>query len=303
MKIVTKTEISAYPLLSRGKVRDIYEIDGRTLLIVTTDRMSAFDVIMAEPVPYKGVILNQITLFWMRRFESIVPNHILEDDVSAFPAALAPWRAELDGRAVIVRKARPLPVECIVRGYLAGSGWKSYQKDGALCGHRLPAGLEQASRLPEPLFTPSTKAAGGQHDENISFEQMSVLTGADAAARARLLSLDLYNAGSDYAGARGIIIADTKFEFGFIDGALHLIDEVLTPDSSRFWPKASYQPGRSQPSFDKQYLRDWLESQPWNHEPPPPRLPEEVIGATSGRYREACGILTGRTFAPATTNN
>lgn len=303
MKIVTKTEITAYPLLSRGKVRDIYEIDDRTLLIVTTDRMSAFDVVMAEPIPYKGVILNQITLFWMRRFEDIVPNHILESHVDAFPAALAPWRDELEGRSVIARKATPLPAECIVRGYITGSGWKSYQKTGLVCGHKLPQGLQEADRLSPPLFTPSTKAAGGQHDENISFEQMSSMTGDEAAMRARLLSLDLYNSGSAWADSKGIIIADTKFEFGFINDTLHLIDEVLTPDSSRFWPKSSYAPGHGQPSFDKQYLRDWLNSQPWDHEPPPPYLPQDIIDATSKRYREAYEILTGQTFAPATRNN
>lgn len=303
MKIVTKTEITAYPLLSRGKVRDIYEIDDRTLLIVTTDRMSAFDVVMAEPIPYKGVILNQITLFWMRRFEDIVPNHILESHVDAFPAALAPWRDELEGRSVIARKATPLPAECIVRGYITGSGWKSYQKTGLVCGHKLPQGLQEADRLSPPLFTPSTKAAGGQHDENISFEQMSSMTGDEAAMRARLLSLDLYNSGSAWADSKGIIIADTKFEFGFINDTLHLIDEVLTPDSSRFWPKSSYAPGHGQPSFDKQYLRDWLNSQPWDHEPPPPHLPQDIIDATSKRYREAYEILTGQTFAPATRNN
>lgn len=303
MKIVTKTEITAYPLLSRGKVRDIYEIDDRTLLIVTTDRMSAFDVVMAEPIPYKGVILNQITLFWMRRFEDIVPNHILESHVDAFPAALAPWRDELEGRSVIARKATPLPAECIVRGYITGSGWKSYQKTGLVCGHKLPQGLQEADRLSPPLFTPSTKAAGGQHDENISFEQMSSMTGDEAAIQARLLSLDLYNSGSAWADSKGIIIADTKFEFGFINDTLHLIDEVLTPDSSRFWPKSSYAPGHGQPSFDKQYLRDWLNSQPWDHEPPPPHLPQDIIDATSKRYREAYEILTGQTFAPATRNN
>lgn len=280
MKIVTKTEIGAYPILYRGKVRDIYEIDDRTLLMVTTDRMSAFDVIMAEPIPYKGVILNQITLFWMRKFENLVPNHVLESEVRDFPPSLKPWQDELEGRAVIVRKAQPLPAECIVRGYITGSGWKSYQNTGEVCGYRLAAGLKEADRLSPPLFTPSTKAASGMHDENISVAQMSAIAGDEVTEKARLLSLDLYAAGSDWAAQRGIIIADTKFEFGFINGTLHLIDEVLTPDSSRFWPEASWQPGHSQPSFDKQYLRDWLNNQPWNHEPPPPHLPKEVVDAT-----------------------
>lgn len=293
MKVVEYTDIKAYPLLSRGKVRDIYEIDDRTLLIVTTDRMSAFDVIMSSPIPYKGVILNKITLFWMRRFENIIPNHILESDVDRFPAALKPWREELDGRAVMARRAAPLPVECIVRGYITGSGWLSYQKDGEICGQKLPPGLVEAQKLPNPMFTPTTKAEQGTHDENIDFAGMAALTGDEVAAKTRLVAIDLYTAGSDYAKGRGIIVADTKFEFGFIDGTLHLIDEVLTPDSSRFWPAAGYEPGHGQPSFDKQYLRDWLKKQVWNHEPPPPALPEDVIKNTARKYNEAYEILTG----------
>lgn len=292
MKVVVSTDITAYPLLSRGKVRDIYEVDDQTLLIVTTDRMSAFDVIMDKPVPYKGVILNRLTLFWMDRFKGIVPNHILESDVRRFPQALEPWRDELDGRAVLVRKATPLPVECIVRGFITGSGWKSYQQTGMVCGHRLPAGLREADRLEPPLFTPSTKAELGSHDENISFEEASALVGDEAANNARLISLALYEAGRAHAAERGIIVADTKFELGFIDGRLHLIDEVLTPDSSRFWPAADYQPGRAQTSYDKQYLRDWLKRQHWNMEPPPPPLPQDVIDATAQRYQEAYDALT-----------
>lgn len=292
MKVVVSTDITAYPLLSRGKVRDIYEVDEQTLLIVTTDRMSAFDVIMDKPVPYKGVILNRLTLFWMDRFKGIVPNHILESDVQRFPRALQPWRDELDGRAVLVRKATPLPVECIVRGFITGSGWKSYQQTGMVCGHRLPAGLREADCLEPPLFTPSTKAELGSHDENISFEEASALVGDEAANNARLISLALYEAGRAHAAERGIIVADTKFELGFIDGRLHLIDEVLTPDSSRFWPAADYQPGRAQTSYDKQYLRDWLKRQHWNMEPPPPPLPQDVIDATAQRYQEAYDALT-----------
>ena len=292
MKVVVKTEISAYPLLSRGKVRDIYDVDEKTLLIVTTDRMSAFDVIMNEPIPYKGVILNQITLFWMEKFKDIIPNHLIESDVNRFPAALAPWKDELEGRAVIVRKAKPLPIECIVRGYITGSGWKDYKATGTLCGYKLPANLRESDKLEPALFTPSTKAELGQHDENISVAQAAELLGAETAAQVERTTLAIYEAGRTYAAGRGIIVADTKFEFGFIDGKLHLIDEVLTPDSSRFWPADQYQPGQGQPSFDKQYLRDWLEKQPWNKQPPPPALPEEIIKATANRYQEAYDILT-----------
>ena len=292
MKVVVKTEISAYPLLSRGKVRDIYDVDEKNLLIVTTDRMSAFDVIMNEPIPYKGVILNQITLFWMEKFKDIIPNHLVESDVNRFPAALAPWKDELEGRAVIVRKAKPLPVECIVRGYITGSGWKDYKASGTVCGYKLPANLRESDKLEPALFTPSTKAELGKHDENISVAQAAELLGAETAAQVERTSLAIYEAGRAYAAGRGIIVADTKFEFGFIDGQLHLIDEVLTPDSSRFWPADQYQPGQGQPSFDKQYLRDWLEKQPWNKQPPPPALPEEIIKATANRYQEAYDILT-----------
>ena len=292
MKVVVKTEISAYPLLSRGKVRDIYDVDEKTLLIVTTDRMSAFDVIMNEPIPYKGVILNQITLFWMEKFKDIIPNHLIESDVNRFPAALAPWKDELEGRAVIVRKAKPLPVECIVRGYITGSGWKDYKATGSVCGFKLPANLRESDKLEPALFTPSTKAELGKHDENISVAQAAELLGAETAAQVERTTLAIYEAGRTYAAGRGIIVADTKFEFGFIDGKLHLIDEVLTPDSSRFWPADQYKPGQGQPSFDKQYLRDWLEKQPWNKQPPPPALPEEIIKATANRYQEAYDILT-----------
>ena len=292
MKVVVKTQIDAYPLLSRGKVRDIYAVDDDTLLIVTTDRMSAFDVIMNDPIPYKGVILNKITLFWMEKFKDIIPNHLLESDVDRFPAALAPWKDELEGRAGLVRKAQPLPVECIVRGYITGSGWKDYQANGTLCGYALPADLRESDRLNPPLFTPSTKAALGQHDENISVARAAEILGAETAAQVERASLQIYAAGRAWAAERGIIVADTKFEFGFIDGKLHLIDEVLTPDSSRFWPAKGYEPGHGQPSFDKQYLRDWLKKQPWNMQPPPPPLPQDIVDATAARYREAYDILT-----------
>ena len=285
MKVVTKTDIKEYPLLNRGKVRDIYEIDDRTLLIVTTDRMSAFDVIMDQPVPFKGVVLNQMTLFWMRKFENIIPNHVLESDVDRFPQELAPYRDELDGRAILARKAKPLPVECIVRGYITGSGFKDYLATGKICGISLPKGLVEAKKLDAPIFTPSTKAELGMHDENIDMSKAEALLGDDVAEKTRLNALE-----------KGVIVADTKFELGFIDGSLHLIDEVLTPDSSRFWSAASYSPGKPQPSFDKQYLRDWLKKQPWNMEPPPPTLPPDVINATASRYREAYEMLTGRTI-------
>ena len=296
MRITTKTEISTYPLLSRGKVRDIYDIDEKTLLIVTTDRMSAFDVIMDRPIPYKGVILNQITLFWMDKFKDIIPNHLVESDVDRFPAALAPWKDELEGRAVLVRKAKPLPVECIVRGYIAGSGWKDYQKTGTICGYQLPAGMRESDKLEPPLFTPSTKAELGQHDQNISPAEAARLLGEDVARKVQETTLAIYEAGRTYAASRGIIVADTKFEFGFVDGELRLIDEVLTPDSSRFWPADQYEPGHSQPSFDKQYLRDWLSAQPWDMQPPAPALPDEVVDATARRYREAYHILAGKEF-------
>ena len=293
MKVVTKTEITAYPLLSRGKVRDIYAVDDATLLIVTTDRMSAFDVIMSRPIPYKGVILNQITLFWMDMFRDLVPNHIVERDADKFPQALAPWRDELEGRAVLVRRAKPLPIECIVRGYLSGSGWKAYQQTGEVCGHRLPEGLRESDKIEPAIFTPSTKAELGAHDENISVERAAELIGPDAARQVEQTALAIYEKGRAYAAERGIIVADTKFEFGFVDGKIHLIDEVLTPDSSRFWAADKYEPGHGQPSFDKQYLRDWLKRQPWNMQPPPPALPDEVADVTAGKYRDAYRILTG----------
>ena len=293
MKVVTKTEITAYPLLSRGKVRDIYAVDDATLLIVTTDRMSAFDVIMSRPIPYKGAILNQITLFWMDMFRDLVPNHIVERDADKFPQALAPWRDELEGRAVLVRRAKPLPIECIVRGYLSGSGWKAYQQTGEVCGHRLPEGLRESDKIEPAIFTPSTKAELGSHDENISVERAAELIGPDAARQVEQTALAIYEKGRAYAAERGIIVADTKFEFGFVDGKIHLIDEVLTPDSSRFWAADKYEPGHGQPSFDKQYLRDWLKRQPWNMQPPPPVLPDEVADVTAGKYRDAYRILTG----------
>ena len=293
MKIVTKTQIREFPLLSRGKVRDIYEIDPQTLLIVTTDRMSAFDVIMNEPIPYKGVVLNQITLFWMDVFKDLAANHLLATDVRDFPAALAPYADELEGRSVVVRKAKPLPIECIVRGYLTGSGFKDYKATGMVCGYKLPAGLVDSDKLETPLFTPSTKADLGAHDENITVADARSRIGEGLLKKIQELSLAIYSRGRDLAAERGIIIADTKFEFGLNEKDILLIDEVLTPDSSRFWPADKYVAGQAQPSFDKQYLRDWLSGTGWDKTPPPPTLPAEVIAETQKKYLEAYELLTG----------
>ncbi len=296
MKVVMQTDITAYPLIARGKVRDMYSIDENTLLIVTTDRMSAFDVIMGAPVPFKGVILNKITLFWMEKFKNIIPNHLIESDVNNFPKELQPWKDELEGRSVLVKKAKPLPVECIVRGCITGSGWKDYQATGSLCGHVLPVGLQESAKLEPAIFTPSTKAELGEHDENITRAQAAKLLGDSLAAKVEAISLQMFEAGREYAASRGILMADTKFEFGMVDGELVLIDEVMTPDSSRFWPADQYEEGRGQPSFDKQYLRDWLSAQPWNKQAPAPDLPQEIVDATSARYAEAYKIITGKSY-------
>ena len=293
MQTVTRTEIEDYPLLARGKVRDIYEIDGETLLIVTTDRMSAFDVILPDPIPYKGVVLNELTVHWMEQFRDRVANHLLETEASQFPARLRTHEDMLRGRAVIARKTKPLPVECIVRGYISGSGWKDYQASGSVCGIELPEGLREADPLPRPLFTPSTKADAGGHDENIPVEQSRETLGNELFREVEAASLDLYSRGSALAEEGGIIIADTKFEFGLQGDKPLLIDEVLTPDSSRFWPMDRYQPGQGQPSFDKQYLRDWLKEN-WDMSGDPPRLPESVMQATTEKYLEAYRRLTGR---------
>lgn len=291
MKVTTKTDIKEFPLLNRGKVRDIYDIDDSTLLIVTTDRMSAFDVIMNEPVPYKGVILNQITLFWMKKFAHLVKNHLIESDVDKFPAALAPYREELEGRSVLVKKAKPLPVECIVRGYITGSGWKDYKATGSVCGYKLPEGLLESARLEQPLFTPSTKAELGEHDENISTARAAEILGKDIAGQIENIALALFKEGRAWAESRGIIIADTKFEFGLDeDGNVVLGDEMLTPDSSRFWPLEGYEPGHGQPSFDKQFVRDWLKAHPDSNYD----LPQDVIDKTIAKYLEAYELLTGK---------
>ncbi len=294
MKVLSSTAIAEYALLSRGKVRDIYEIDAQTLLIVTTDRMSAFDVVMNEPIPFKGAVLNQITLFWMDMFRDLSENHIRSEEARDFPSSLNRYRDELAGRSVLVKKASPLPVECIVRGYITGSGWKDYLRTGRVCGHTLPENLEKSQKLEEPLFTPSTKADLGEHDQNISQAQAARLMGQETAQAVKDLSLAIYRQGRDYAAQRGLIVADTKFEFGRINNRLILIDEVLTPDSSRFWPAEEYRPGQDQPSFDKQYLRDWLENTGWDKNPPPPNLPENIVQKTSEKYLLAYRLLTGR---------
>jgi phosphoribosylaminoimidazole-succinocarboxamide synthase len=299
VKVVSSTQIREYPLLARGKVRDIYEIGADALLLVTTDRMSAFDVIMSSPIPYKGVVLNQITLFWMDRFKDILPNHLISADARDLPATLAPYADELEGRFALVKKATPLLLECIVRGHIAGSGWKDYHATGSLCGHVLPENLLESSRLERVLFTPSTKAELGEHDENITEAEGARRIGESLYAKVKNLSVAIFSEARAYAETRGIIIADTKFEFGLRDGELIWIDEALTPDSSRFWPVAGYEPGKSQPSFDKQFLRDWLLKQPWDMAPPPPPLPGAIVRETAERYIEAYRLLTGKELGVA----
>jgi len=292
-KLVLTTDFPELKLAARGKVRDIYDL-GETLLIVTTDRISAFDVIMNEGIPDKGYVLTQISSFWFRQMEEIIPNHIISTEVKDFPAACRKYAEDLEGRSMLVKKARPLPAECIVRGYISGSGWKDYQATGAICGIKLPAGLKESDRLPEPIFTPSTKAELGTHDENISFEKMIEMCGRDVAEKVRDVTLRIYSKARDIADAKGIIIADTKFEYGIYNGELIIIDECMTPDSSRFWPKDSYKPGGAQPSFDKQFLRDYLETLDWNKTAPAPPLPEEIVRKTGEKYMEALVRLTGK---------
>jgi phosphoribosylaminoimidazole-succinocarboxamide synthase len=294
--IVTQTDFPDLKLINRGKVRDIYDL-GEHLLLVTSDRLSAFDVIMNEGIPKKGQVLNQMSIFWFRKMQDIIPNHIVATEIDDFPAEAHPYREQLEGRSMLVRKAKPLPVECIVRGYVAGSGWKEYQKLGSICDIDLPAGLKESDCLPEPIFTPSTKAELGAHDENIPFSEAIRLCGQEIAGQARDATLAIYKRARDFARGKGIIIADTKFEFGVLeDGSLIWIDEALSPDSSRFWPLDQYQPGGPQPSFDKQFVRDFLESLNWNKQAPPPPLPPEIIAKTSEKYQEALRRLTGITL-------
>lgn len=293
MPPLLKLELPGFPLFSRGKVRDVFEAAPDRLLVVATDRLSAFDVVMAEGIPDKGIVLNQLSCFWFDFLRDVTPSHFLTASVGEYPEGLKPFAPLLQGRSMLVRKATPFPIECVVRGYLAGSGWKDYQATGAVCGVRLPAGLMNGSRLAEPIFTPATKAATG-HDLNISFEEMAERIGRQAAQTLRARSLAVYAKARDYASQRGILIADTKFEWGECEDKIILIDEVLTPDSSRFWPAQGYLPGRPQPSFDKQFVRDYLESTGWNKLAPPPPLPADVIEKTGQKYREAYRLLTGK---------
>ena len=290
--VLFDSSIPGLPQIGRGKVRDIYSVDDDHLLIVTTDRLSAYDVVMPDPVPGKGRVLNDLSNFWFRMMEDLIPNHLTQTRVADIleDKTLA---ESLESRAIVVRRLRPLPIEAVVRGYLIGSGWRDYLDTGAVCGIELPEGLEQAARLPETLFTPATKAEAGDHDENISFEQTSELIGADLAAKVRDMTIAIYERAAAYALERGIIIADTKFEYGLDDeGRLYLIDEVLTPDSSRFWPSSEYRTGISPPSFDKQFVRDYLDTLDWDKTAPGPELPEDVINCTSEKYQEALQILT-----------
>ncbi len=290
---VVETKLSGLKFLGRGKVRDIYEVDGK-LLLVASDRLSAFDVVMPDGIPGKGKVLNQISAFWFEKLRDVVPNHMISIDVKTFPEAARAHAEMLAGRAMLCRKAEALPVECVVRGYISGSGWAEYRESGEVCGIRLPAGLRESERLPAPIFTPATKEEKGRHDVNITFPQMCASLGSELAERVRATALELYRRAAEYALGRGIIIADTKFEFGIAGGELTLIDEALTPDSSRFWPAAEYKPGGPQQSFDKQFVRDYLLTLPWNKTAPGPKLPPAVIERTAEKYREALRILSGR---------
>ena len=291
--VLRETNLPGVRLHSRGKVRDIYEAGDDELLIVASDRLSAFDVVMAQGIPDKGRVLTQLSCFWFNFFRDVVPSHFLTADIREYPAALRPFAEQLAGRSMLVKKAKPFPIECVARGYLAGSGWKDYRSTGAICGVKLPAGLQESSRLDEPIFTPATKAQSG-HDENISWVETVEIVGLATAEKLRDNTLRLYSKAREYAEGRGILISDTKFEWGLRGGEIILIDEVLTPDSSRFWPQEGYQPGRAPASFDKQFVRDYLESLHWNKQPPPPPLPAEVVEKTSEKYRDAYRLLTGR---------
>lgn len=292
MKPMLQSDLKSLPFLHRGKVRDIYAVGDDKLLVVQTDRLSAFDVILPDPIPEKGSVLTRLSLFWFDKLGHVVPNHLT--GIAPESVVAANERDQVAGRSMVVKKLKPLMIEAVVRGYVVGSGWKDYQATGAICGIKLPPGLAQAEKLPEPIFTPATKAPAGQHDENISYEEAAGIIGADYARQVRDVSLRLYKEAADYAATRGIIIADTKLEFGVdATGKLHLIDEILTPDSSRFWPKSGYRTGISPPSFDKQFVRDWLETQPWNKKAPAPKLPPDVLVKTSEKYKEALQLLMG----------
>ena len=294
MPLLLESNLPGLELLRRGKVRDVYAVDRDRLLIVATDRISAFDVILGSGIPGKGRVLTQISLFWFD-FLADVPNHLISANVDEYPDAIRPFRDQLEFRSMLVRRARMVDIECVARGYLSGSGWKEYQAHGTICGIPLPAGLRESDRLPGPIFTPATKAQSG-HDENISFDETAQAIGAKLATELRDLTLTIYGQAASYAETRGIILADTKFEFGFVDNELVLADEILTPDSSRFWPRASYKPGGAQPSYDKQFVRDYLESISWNKQPPGPVLPAEVVEQTACNYKEAYRLLTGKSL-------
>jgi phosphoribosylaminoimidazole-succinocarboxamide synthase len=295
MLTVLQTSLPDLPLVARGKVRDVYSVDDDKLLMIATDRISAFDCVLGSPIPGKGVILTQISLFWFDYLRDLTPNHLITANVDEFPAKLHPYRDQLEGRSMLVHRANMVEIECVARGYLAGSGWKEYKSSSSVCGIPLPAGLLDGSRLPEPVFTPAYKAKSG-HDENITFARTSELVGAELAGRLRDLTLGIYSAASAYALTRGILLADTKFEFGFFGDRLILGDEVLTPDSSRFWPASEHKPGGAQPSFDKQFVRDYLETLTWDKRPPAPELPEEIVRKTQQKYLEAYTRLTGRSL-------
>jgi len=296
MTALLKTDLGPTPLLGRGKVRDLYAVDG-ALLLVATDRISAFDHVLATGIPDKGKILTQISLFWFDLVKDVARNHLITADVEAFPAALRPYRDQLQGRSMLVKRAQMFPVECVARGYLAGSGWKEYRAQGTVCGIRLPSGLEDGSRLPEPIFTPATKSQGGAHDENVSFDTVAAMVGTAEAEELRRLTLAIYGRAAAHAEACGLILADTKFEFGKTPEGVILADEVLTPDSSRFWDGKAWKPGGAQPSFDKQFVRDYLEEIHWNKQAPAPGLPDEVVERTRAKYLEAFRRLTGREIA------
>ena len=292
MTTITQTDLIGTKLHGRGKVRDIYDL-GEHFLIVATDRLSAFDVVLPTPIPNKGKVLTQMSAFWFDHFKDVVPNHVVSTEVDDYPKILHPFRNQIEGRSMLVKKAKVFPVECVARGFLTGSGLKDYNKTGSVCGIPLPPGLRDSDRLPQAIFTPSTKAEKG-HDENISEEQAARIIGQENIRHLKELTLMLYTRGVDYASTRGIIICDTKFEFGTIDGKISIVDEMLTPDSSRFWPADKYSPGKPQPSFDKQFVRDYLEKIGWNKQPPAPQLPDDIVKATSAKYVEALRVLTGR---------
>jgi phosphoribosylaminoimidazole-succinocarboxamide synthase len=300
LAVLLQSDLGGVPLIGRGKVRDLYAVKDAgedALLLVASDRISAFDFVLGSGIPGKGKILTQISLFWFELLKDIVPNHLITAEVSEFPAELQPYADQLEGRTMLVKRAQMFPVECVARGYLAGSGWKEYQASGTVCGIELPAGLQDGSRLPEPLFTPATKSQDGAHDENIPFEKMEEAVGAEDAAELRRLTMALYAKASAHAESRGLILADTKFEFGRVDGQIVLGDEALTPDSSRFWEAKLWKPGGAQPSFDKQFVRDYLESIRWNKQAPAPSLPADVVRRTQAKYLEAFRLLTGRELA------